>query len=693
MSEFSKLTDEELMAALKQEQDGVAKLSDAEIMAELNGVGVGETFARGIKQGVTGNFGDELQGAAAATPSITAGAPGAKQLYETLNRKPGVSFEEASKRTIPSFGLDAILGGAQLATDWVAGKVGLRTDGAAERYAKTVEEQRARDKVGADQNPVTSIAGNVAGAIVNPVTRAVPTGGKEGAKVGGVIGGVYGAGDGETLQERATGAAIGGAIGAPLGAVGGALAERAARPVSQATSEVVEAGARQGVTVPNFLATDSKPVQMLSQAGRQSPFGGPKIEQAASDFIESVGSAATRTASRAGSADAMRAGEKVGAAITDSIKTRLPARISKLYDEVDNLMTNPGATSGMTQTRQVADEILSTRRAAEIPGRSSAVDYVMSAATNPAGKSYQEIKNLRTYLGEMVDGARLIPEGWDKAEVKRIYGALTRDLEDAVRAGGGPKALTAWQRANKAAAAAANRKERLAKIVGVGGDASGERVIARLSSMAGSTGNADIRSLQLAKKSLAPDEWDELASGVIARLGRDNADAPFSADKFVTAWNKMTDDAKATMFNQKLRKSLEDIATLANRSKEAEKFRNTSNTGRVGVATAFGAGAMANPLAAISAAVGAEIAARVISRPATARSAAMWSKVYQQAVNKPTAVSAGALQRASRQFGVTIATEMGVPQAANDIGRALMGSVRSAAEDNQNDAKGPLNRQ
>lgn len=54
----------------------------------------------------------------------------------------------------------------------------------------------------------------------------------------------------------------------------------------------------------------------------------------------------------------------------------------------------------------------------------------------------------------------------------------------------------------------------------------------------------------------------------------------FSPSRFLTRWSEFSDDAKMTLFGTgELRSAMDDLAKVANRMKEAQKYANTSNSG------------------------------------------------------------------------------------------------------------------
>jgi len=113
---------------------------------------------------------------------------------------------------------------------------------------------------------------------------------------------------------------------------------------------------------------------------------------------------------------------------------------------------------------------------------------------------------------------KLLPQGGTlQPALNKAYGALTADLKAAVKRGGGQEALDAFEAANKTAAQFANEREALAKIIGASGDISGEKLVAKMTTMAGSKSSADIQSLLLAKGKASPEVWNELAISLLVK--------------------------------------------------------------------------------------------------------------------------------------------------------------------------------
>lgn len=176
-------------------------------------VSMPEALGRGVAQGATFNFYDELRGL--------------------------VEASGANPRDPASLG--KLLSGA---FKYFSG------DKEAEKtYDATKAREVALTKQAETERPYSSLAGNVAGAVAVPVGAALqaatlPARMLRGAAVGAGTGALAGVGDGEGLGGRLTGAAVGGAVGTAVGAAApGAinLVQSAGRGIANAVSPATSA--------------------------------------------------------------------------------------------------------------------------------------------------------------------------------------------------------------------------------------------------------------------------------------------------------------------------------------------------------------------------------------------------------------------------------------------------------------------
>jgi len=637
---------------------GMQRAAEAHPAAPM---GVGQALGRGAAQGATLGLADELSGAAAASP-----IPGNMQVGPIPNA------------------VDAIAGGARLLAEKVAPS--WFGTGGGQAYDAKLEEQRALNRKAEEDAPWTYLGGQVAGGIALPFGAAgqAATRGQalvQGAKAGGALGAAYGFGQGEGFEDRATKAATGGALGAVAGgALGAAFGKAAPAAGQRAGQEVVEAAERIGVPVPRAIASDSTAIQRSAQGVRNVPFAGEPMVRATTEMVEGLGRAADDVTGALGSGDRLSAGNAASTAIKDWITGGSRKLVNRAYDDVEKAIA-PNVVTPLDATRKVAADIMASRSNSMIQGESRALAEI-TPALQSQGLNYAGIKGLRTRIGEMLDNG-ILPDGMSGGELKRIYGALSDDLKSAAERAGGARGLALFERANRLNAAVAGRRESLAKIVGVNGDAPAEAVFDKLLRYAGQKGGADMQRLAQARRAIG-DDWGEISSAVVSRLGRD-AEGQFSPQRFVTDWGKLSEAGKSVLFSDRAhRQALDDIYKVSSRAAENfRKFGNPSGTAQNVTWAGVGAGMLAAPVTTISSVIGGNVASRVLAQPASAKSMANLSRVASLAARYPGAGAAKAITQASRQFAAEVGEKLGVSIDPAQIVRALAGPRAAPASDGQ----------
>jgi len=435
------------------------------------------------------------------------------------------------------------------------------------------------------------------------------------------------------------------------------------------------------VQVPRAVASDSMPVQQAGAVTSNIPVAGTPLVKAAERTIDQLGTKADEVAQGYGGASSVsQSGETARSAIKDWITGDSADTAKKLYGKVDDLI-NPDVKTPLDATREAVAGIAAKRDAAALT-RGKATDAVLDAVQRADGLTYEGVKTLRTNVGEMLNGG-ILPEGVSGSELKQIYGALSKDLEASVSAAGGPQATAAFDRANRYYGLASARRESLAKIVGADGNAPAETVFGRLEAMAGSTSRADVSKLAQARKAIGSEDWNEVASTIVSRLGRD-VEGEFSPQRFVTAYGKLSDAGKQILFKSSdksdLAQHLDDIAKVSSRFKELQKFANPSGTARAGIGAFIGTGAFTEPLSTISSVLGGRAVAAALARPASAASIAKLAKSQEALVVNPSPSKAAAYGLAARNLISTLGAKNVSP---GDFIRSLQGPVPARAQDEQ----------
>jgi hypothetical protein len=264
-----KVTDPGLLAALDapDERPDSRRVADPAVLAALNGPGAVEATGRGLGQGASFGFGDEIQGLRRAAGR--SGLPGLVALGAAGMLPDPETIREMAERA----------GGQTTGQQIVTGIRGLRRDPSlsglvrgdapesfGSDYRRGRDEDREANRAARDAHPRWSLAGEIGGGLVNPLSwLAAPVKGAtllprvvQGMKAAGALGAASGAGASEagTLSglagDTALGAAAGGVVGGALPAAGEGLRRGAARLASAAGDKMVELGrkALSGVGTP-----------------------------------------------------------------------------------------------------------------------------------------------------------------------------------------------------------------------------------------------------------------------------------------------------------------------------------------------------------------------------------------------------------------------------------------------------------
>lgn len=410
-------------------------------------------------------------------------------------------------------------------------------------------------------------------------------------------------------------------------------------PAAQAASApLIEAATNIGVPLPRVLATESVPIQRAGSAISQAPLVGEPLVNAARATTEGLGAAATRVERELGAGSAETAGAAAGRDLSAWIKKTSRDEEGAAHEAVRSMIT-PNVITPLANTAETLAAI-NARRANAARGESQIGAFLQEALNRP-GLNYEGMKDLRSAFGPK-NTKSLIERGLEVGEVKQIYGALSKDLEQAVVRSGGARALDAWKKANAESVRIIGEQKQLANIIGVKGDVTAEKVFERIAAMASSGQRADMQGLLLAKKAMGQSAWSEVGSSLVSRMGRD-AQGTFSAERFIgpNGYGRLSDTAKGALFSKEHRKALDDIATVSAAIKDKiSQFENRSRTGGTVIGAAGLSGLFIEPMTTIASAIGGHVLARYLAQPVTAKAVASAVKARAQAIEKPSKVSA-----------------------------------------------------
>lgn len=228
-----------------------------------------------------------------------------------------------------------------------------------------------------------------------------------------------------------------------------------------------------------------------------------------------------------------------------------------------------------------------------------------------ANVRFNDLRELRTW----VRNAQRDPElrrSISDAGLQRIEGALTADVYNNAERLGGAQALNKLRRADAYYRTGSERIKNALQAFDSAG--SGEQAYDRVVQAASSKGGADIRKLARLKRSLAADDWGDVASTVLSSLGKPSAGAAnaaeegaFSIDRFLTGYANMSPLGREVLFGARggggaqaarLHRELENLAEVAGYVKDLKGGANNSKSAVAGQTLATMAG-LVNPTTAI----------------------------------------------------------------------------------------------
>lgn len=254
-----------------------------------------------------------------------------------------------------------------------------------------------------------------------------------------------------------------------------------------------------------------------------------------------------------------------------------------------------------------------------------AQDVAAAQQAGLAGIPYEAVKRIRTQIGEELSDFSLSTDR-PTAQLKRLYGSLSQDLEAAAQAQG-PSAVAAVRRANNYFKASADRLETLERVVDKNGGP--EKVFQ--AAMSGTKDGAT--TLRAVMRSLPEDGQKAVSAAVIKRMGlaspgaQNAAGDAFSPNTFLTNWGSLSPEARRTLFGRYgagFSEDMDKIARVAERIKEgSEVFRNPSGTANRGAAFAYPAtiggllitGQVGPAAVAVGGGAGANVLARAMTNP------------------------------------------------------------------------------
>lgn len=507
---------------------------------------------------------------------------------------------DLANRVLPESMQQTNLGGA---VDYFVNRVGGVTP-------QTAGERVYSDVVGGATSAVVPVAAarQAAAQAVSPVARRVAEtfASQPGLQM---VSGATGAGASSAVREGGggTGAQVAAGLAgglAPAGVTAGlpAVARagiRGGEAGRQRVAENIRAFGQAGTAPSVGQATESGLMRGAEQTLSRLPGGAGVMNRRAQQQAEEIGEGLEQTAaalsSRTTAGEAGRSVQRGIQAAGGFIQQRRQVA-DQLYNEVDRFMppatavplTNTQASlaklTGLTPGAESTTAMLNNPKLTQIKNALGEDLLAAQATTGQQAIPYEAVKDLRTRVGAMLQGSELIADV-PKAELKQLYGALSRDLEAAATAAG-PDAKRAVDRANNYWKALQSRVDVLDSAINKNGGP--EKVFNSLWTGA-KDGDTTLRAVM---QSLPREGQRDLTAAFVRRLGRANPGAQtaegdaFSSQTFLTNWNRLSPEAKRTLFDRHgpmFSANMDRIAKVASNLREGSStFANPSGTAAAG---------------------------------------------------------------------------------------------------------------
>jgi len=401
------------------------------------------------------------------------------------------------------------------------------------------------------------------------------------ALTGGAYGAAHGAGSADNIPDAVKGAATEGALGATAGlafgtagqyidpAIQASRAAARALPISDA-QQTFAAADRQGI---DLLPADvGGPVTRgLTAFTAQTPFGAGPIFKAASHLDAQAETRLAEIAGKEGNAAADIEG--IGTAATEGgqkyveIAKRAGGR---MYDFAAQKAGD--AKVDLQGTRDLVDQQIARLKA--VPGGGAGLqdlETLRAALDKPA--TVQGVRDMRTEMFVDPQFRNTPVEG----RMKAIANAASKDVEASLRGQGLSEAADAYKAADQNwRSMLVNLKRNVEPVIGKLDNLKSPEAVSTALNSAMKNNGARVGAFV---NSLPNEQQNIVRASLLSPLGRD-ASGNFSINRFATDWSKISPAAKRAVFGNESRAALDDLATVGNGAKAAQKYANHSNTGR-----------------------------------------------------------------------------------------------------------------
>ena len=479
----------------------------------------------------------------------------------------------------------------------------------------------------------------------------------------------------------------------------------AAKPASDLPLNVQAAQAAQGAgqSLPGGLVSPNPIMRATTRAAESLPLVGPGITEQIGKSVEAAGEQVgdISSALRQGATSRADVGEAARPGLEEAI-AKNKADLSAQYNDVKSKFDTDKQFE-LPETDTVYNNILKSRGKLANPGQGlqdvaklvqrpppedigptvlRGMQGLEDKTAQPWGATFDELQRTRSDFGRKTQFGEPNP-GYSEGERKALYGAMSRDMENIARQGGGEDAVAALKTAHQNAKTYIEQNKNLQSLLN---KSSNEGLAGTLiGTAAEKTGN--IKLLGQLKQQMPPEAFQQVSGQLLHELGHNPATNSFSLSQFGTNWSKLSQDAKDKLFDPGHRQTLDGLANMGKFLKNTDKYKNFSQTAHSvawmdvleHVADAVGEAFDAKFKPAIKLAGGLALGAtfgKVLSRPASAAAVARWTRAAQ---------SYGVSPSIKNRVGINLATKSLIDNLRDIVpktGQAL--SPQAASPDSNN---------
>jgi hypothetical protein len=417
------------------------------------------------------------------------------------------------------------------------------------------------------------------------------------------------------------------------------------REIGEVTPRMESARSAEELGVLPSAGMQGSGAAMLEAGFEASPFSTAQIQRGTERVVSEIKDTAADVAQKAGGPTSQ---ELAGEALQRGAKkfvSNFAQKSETLYNQLDKFIKQDDLIIAPNTTEALREIVLFAGDnpviAQEIGlGRFQKLLSALGEQGVDSAVPYQLVKELRTTFGEAIGNISGPLADMSQGKIKRLYGTLSKDLEEAAKTGG-PEAYKAWKRANDFYRGGSKRiDETLSKVTGADGGTAAYRRIENLL-LEGNVKQSTNQIMQL-KKSLPTDDFNTFKSTLISRLGRAKPGAQstegdrFSPATFLTNYNRMSPTSRKVVFGG-LDPELKKLASVVEMSKDAVAQFNTSRTAPALTSQAILAG-LGSMVVSPSTMIGIYVANK-------AGAAVMTNKTFLKALNAAAKKDMGPLQR------------------------------------------------